>query len=60
MKINNLKLSGRYMAVTVAAQSKACTVFTRSEVGIVCSNPTQGMDVWFVYARFSVFVLSCV
>jgi hypothetical protein len=30
----------------------------RSNTGIVCSNPTQGMDVCvFVY---SVFVLSCV
>jgi hypothetical protein len=31
--------------VTVAEQSKACTVFARSEAGIVVSNPTQGMDV---------------
>jgi hypothetical protein len=39
--------------VTVAERSKACTVFARSEAGIVCSNPTQGMDVWCVY----VFIL---
>jgi hypothetical protein len=26
-------------------RSKACTVFARSEAGIVGSNPTQGMDV---------------
>jgi hypothetical protein len=39
--------------VTVAEQSKACTVFARSEAGIVGSNPTQGMDVWCVY----VFIL---
>jgi hypothetical protein len=32
--------------VTVAERSKACTVFPRSEAGIVGSNPTQGMDVW--------------
>jgi hypothetical protein len=31
--------------VTVAARAKACTVFARSEAGIVGSNPTQGMDV---------------
>jgi hypothetical protein len=30
--------------VTVVEQSKACTVFVRSEAGIVGSNPTQGMD----------------
>jgi hypothetical protein len=31
--------------VTVAERSKACTVFARSEPGIVGSNSTQGMDV---------------
>jgi hypothetical protein len=31
--------------VTVAERSKACTVFVRSETGIVVSNSTQGMDV---------------
>jgi hypothetical protein len=31
--------------VTVAERSMACTVFARSEAGIVRSNPTQGMDV---------------
>jgi hypothetical protein len=41
-------------SVTVAEQSKVCTVFSRSETGIMGSNPTQGMDVWYV------FVLSCV
>jgi hypothetical protein len=30
---------------TVATQSKAWTVFARSNAGIVGSNPTQGMDV---------------
>jgi hypothetical protein len=29
----------------VAQRSKACTVFARSNAGIVCSNPTQDMDV---------------
>jgi hypothetical protein len=32
---------------------KARTVFDPSEAGIVGSNPTQGMDVWYVY----VFIL---
>jgi hypothetical protein len=41
------------MPATVAERSKACTVFARSEAGIVVSNPTQGMDVWYVY----VFIL---
>jgi hypothetical protein len=36
--------------VTVAEGSRACTVFVRSEAGIMGSNPTQGMDVWCVYA----------
>jgi hypothetical protein len=38
------------MPVTVA---EAWSVFNRSEAGIVGSNPTQGMDVWYVY----VFIL---
>jgi hypothetical protein len=41
------------MPVTVAELSEACTVYARSEAGIVGSNPTQGIDVWcfpvFVY-----------
>jgi hypothetical protein len=48
------------VAVTAAARSKTCTVFARSETGIVGSNPTQGMDVWCVCVcvcvRFSVFM----
>jgi hypothetical protein len=35
--------------VTVAERSEACTVFARSEPGIMGSNPTQDMDVWYVY-----------
>jgi hypothetical protein len=27
----------------------ACTVFARSEAGIVGSNLTQGMDVWYAF-----------
>jgi hypothetical protein len=45
--------------VTVAEWSKACTVFARSEAGIVGSDSIQGMDVWCVCVR-SVFVLSFV
>jgi hypothetical protein len=36
----------RIWPVTVAERSKACTVFARSEAGIMGSNPTQDMDVW--------------
>jgi hypothetical protein len=39
--------------VTVAKRFKAYTVFIHSEAGIVGWNPTQGMDVWYVY----VFIL---
>jgi hypothetical protein len=48
------------MPVTVAAQSKARTVFARSDAVFVGSNPTRGMDVWCVYAFILCFVLSCV
>jgi hypothetical protein len=43
--------------ITVAALSKAWTVFARSNTGIVGSNPTRGIDVcvWV----YSAFVLSC-
>jgi hypothetical protein len=41
------------MPITVAERSKACTLFARSDAGIVGSNSTQGMDVWYVY----VFIL---
>jgi hypothetical protein len=34
-----------FMPITAAARSKACTVFARSNAGIVGSNPIQGMDV---------------
>jgi hypothetical protein len=36
--------------VTVAVRSKTWTVFACSDAGILGSNPTQGMDVWCVYA----------
>jgi hypothetical protein len=44
------------MPITVAARSKAWTVFARSNAWIVGSNPTQGMDVC-IACVYSVFVL---
>jgi hypothetical protein len=44
--------------ITVAARSKARTVFARSKARIVGSNPTEGMDVCVCVS--SVFVLFCV
>jgi hypothetical protein len=43
--------------VTVAARSMSWTVFTRSDAGIVGSNPNQGMDLWYMYAF--IFCLCC-
>jgi hypothetical protein len=34
---------------TVAERPEACIVFARSEAGIMGSNPTQCIDVWYVY-----------
>jgi hypothetical protein len=42
-----------FKCVSGRSRSKAYTVFARSDAGIVGSNPTQGMDVWYVY----VFIL---
>jgi hypothetical protein len=36
----------QYKPVTVAAESKAWTIFDRSNAGIVGSDLIQGMDVW--------------
>jgi hypothetical protein len=33
------------MAISVAARSKTWTVYTRSNTGIMGSNPIRGMDV---------------
>jgi hypothetical protein len=46
------------MPITVAALSKAWTVFARWNAGIVGSNPTQGMDV--SVCLFCVYVVLCV
>jgi hypothetical protein len=46
------------MPITVAALSKAWTVFTGSNTGIMCSNPTPGMDV--SERLFCVCVFLCV
>jgi hypothetical protein len=45
-----------HLPITVAARSKTRNVFTRSNTGIVGSNPTHGMDV----CVYSVFVLGSV
>jgi hypothetical protein len=45
------------LPTTVAAQSKAWTVFTRSNSDVVGSNSTWGMDV--CVCVYSVFVLPC-
>jgi hypothetical protein len=42
--------------ITVAARSKAWTVFVRSNTGIMGSNPTRVMD---VCVRLLFFVLLC-
>jgi hypothetical protein len=35
----------KYQPIRLAARSNARTVFARSNIGIVSSNPTRGMDV---------------
>jgi hypothetical protein len=45
--------------IAVAAQSKAWTVFDRSNDGIMGSNPIQATDICIVCV-YSVFVLFCV
>jgi hypothetical protein len=44
-----VSISKAALLVTVTERSKACTIFSRSEAGIVGSNPTQGMADWCVY-----------
>jgi hypothetical protein len=44
----------------VAAQSKARTVFDRSNTGIASSNPDRGMDVDSLFSVLCCVVLSCV
>jgi hypothetical protein len=43
---------------TAAAQSEAGTVFFRSNIGVVGSNPTRSMDV--SVCLFCVFIILCV
>jgi hypothetical protein len=45
------------LPVTEAERSKASTVFSRSEAGIVGSNPTQGMDACCVWVCVQVEAL---
>jgi hypothetical protein len=42
--------------VTVAERSETCSVFARSEAGIVGSNHTQGMDVYCLFVCMCVCV----
>jgi hypothetical protein len=46
--------------VTVAECSKAWTVLSRLDAGIVGSNPTRGMYVYVYVYVYSMFVLPCV
>jgi hypothetical protein len=46
------------MPITVAARSKAWTIFAHSNAGIMCSNPTWVMDV--CVRLFSVYGVLCV
>jgi hypothetical protein len=41
----NASLTVNWPVTVAEGSSRACTVFIRSEAGIVGSNPTQGMDV---------------
>jgi hypothetical protein len=56
--VSAARIIGRILPITVAARSKARTVFARSNAGIVASNPTQGMDV--CVRLFCVCVVLCV
>jgi hypothetical protein len=49
-----------FLPVLAAERSKACTVFARSEAGILGLNPTQGMGVWCLCVCVCVCVCACV
>jgi hypothetical protein len=52
--------SGYLLPVTVAARSKAWTVFSRSDAGIVGLIPTQDAYIWCMRMRlFCVYVVLC-
>jgi hypothetical protein len=56
---HNIKVANRaFGPITVAARSKAWTVFAHSNTGIVGSNPVQLMDV--CVRLFCVYVVLCV
>jgi hypothetical protein len=48
----------KFMPVTTAERSKACTVFARSQAGIVGSNRTQGIEDWCLCV--CAFLCACV
>jgi hypothetical protein len=53
-----LKLVFENVPIAVAARSKARTIFVHSNIEIVTSNPTQGMDV--CVRLFCVCAILCV
>jgi hypothetical protein len=60
-KTVNSKIAQSYITklpITVAARSKAWTVFVRSNTGLVGSDPTRGMDVCL--RLFYVYFVLCV
>jgi hypothetical protein len=48
--ITSFEILSRHWPVTEAARSKTWTLFALSDSGMVGLNPTQGVNVWCVYA----------
>jgi hypothetical protein len=46
----NIFIHGSKLPVSIAARSKASTVFGRSNIGIAGSNPARGMDVCLCFS----------
>jgi hypothetical protein len=59
--VHRLRIRGAIpsLPITVTARSEAWTLFSRSNAGIMGSNPNQGMDVC-ILCVYSVFLLFCV
>jgi hypothetical protein len=53
----NMDILVMFWPITMPTWSEACTVFARSNTGVVGSNPTPA---WMSVYVYSVFVLSCV
>jgi hypothetical protein len=58
IRLGNTLIYLIHVLMTVAARSKAWTVFARSNAGIVGLNPTRGMDVYV--CLFSACVVLCI